>query len=84
LTRFQRARMDSIPASHNRRLLDVKEAAAYLSVSERFVRRLIFEGRIAVHRLGRHVRLSQRDLNAFIERAREPAHPETPRGRRRP
>jgi excisionase family DNA binding protein len=84
VARSERARAGSNPASSSDRLLTVEQAAAALNVSPRFIRRLIFERRIAVHRLGRHVRLSQRDLSAFIERAREPAHPETPRGRRRP
>jgi excisionase family DNA binding protein len=32
----------------------------------RFVRRLVFERRIAYVKLGRHVRIASRDLEAFI------------------
>jgi excisionase family DNA binding protein len=55
------------------RLLTVEEAADYLSVSIRFVRRIIHERRIAVVRLGRHVRLAEPDLKAFVVAGREPA-----------
>jgi excisionase family DNA binding protein len=34
----------------------VPETAVYLNASERFVRRLIAERRIAFHHVGRHVR----------------------------
>jgi excisionase family DNA binding protein len=34
----------------------VPETAVYLNTSERFVRRLIAERRIAFHHVGRHVR----------------------------
>lgn len=54
--------------------LNVPETAAYLNTSERFVRRLIEERRIAFHRLGRHVRLTRTDLDSFIAAGRvEPA-----------
>jgi excisionase family DNA binding protein len=43
-------------------LFTVEEAAKLLNVSVRFVRRLVAERRIAVVRLGRHVRLAQADL----------------------
>jgi excisionase family DNA binding protein len=48
------------------RLLTVAEASDYLNVSQRFIRRLISERRTPVVRLGRHVRLAQADLDAFI------------------
>lgn len=51
-------------------LLTVGEAAAALNVSVRFIRRLIDERRIAVHRLGRHVRLSARDIDNFVAASR--------------
>jgi excisionase family DNA binding protein len=54
-------------------LLTVDEAAAYLNVTVRFVRRIIAERRIGVHRLGRHVRLSTEDLDAFVLAGRSPA-----------
>lgn len=50
--------------------LTVLETAEYLNTSERFVRRLIAERRIAFHRVGRHVRLAVADLEAFVQAGR--------------
>jgi excisionase family DNA binding protein len=50
--------------------LTVAEAAAHLNTSVRFVRRLITERRIAFHHVGRHVRLSVVDLDAFVQAGR--------------
>lgn len=55
------------------RLLTVEQAAELLAVSPRFVRRLIFERRVPVHRLGRHVRLAEDDLVDLIEAGRTEA-----------
>ena len=52
------------------RLLTVEEAADRLGTSGRFVRRLVFERRIAYTKLGRHVRIAPRDLDAFIRAGR--------------
>jgi excisionase family DNA binding protein len=52
------------------RLLTVEEAADRLGTSVRFVRRLVFERRIAYVKLGRHVRIAARDLDAFIRAGR--------------
>jgi excisionase family DNA binding protein len=52
------------------RLLTVEEAAERLGTSMRFVRRLVFERRIAYVKLGRHVRIAARDLDAFITASR--------------
>ena len=49
-----------------KRYLTVGEAADYLNTSQRFVRRLIAERRIAFHHVGRHVRLAVADLDAFL------------------
>lgn len=51
-------------------LLTIPEVAEQLKVGERFVRRLIFERRIAFHKIGRHVRISQADLDAFKRASR--------------
>ena len=51
-------------------LLSVEQAAERLGTSVRFVRRLVFERRIAYVKVGRHVRISSRDLDAFIEAGR--------------
>ncbi len=51
-------------------LLDVNEVARRLGTKPRFVRRLIAERRIEFHRVGRHVRISERALAEFIEAGR--------------
>lgn len=48
------------------RLLTVAQVAERLNTSERFPRRLIEERRIAFVRIGRHVRIPERELEAFI------------------
>jgi excisionase family DNA binding protein len=45
----------------------VSESADYLNTSVRFVRRLIAERRITFYKIGRHVRLKQEDLEAFVQ-----------------
>jgi len=57
------------------KLLTVEEAAERLGTSVRFVRRLVFERRIAYVKLGRHVRIAVSDLNAFIAAGRVDAGP---------
>ena len=52
------------------RLLTVDEAAARLGTSTRFIRRLIAERRIAYTKLGRHVRITAHDLDAFVASGR--------------
>ena len=51
-------------------LLDVQEAADYLHVPVRFIRRLIAERRIAFHKCGRYVRFQRSDLDAFLTAGR--------------
>jgi excisionase family DNA binding protein len=51
-------------------LYTVAQAAERLNTSARFVRRLIADRRIAFVRLGRHVRLAEEDVAAFIEAGR--------------
>jgi excisionase family DNA binding protein len=52
------------------KLLTVEEAAERLGTSVRFVRRLIFERRIAYTKLGRHVRIAATDLDALVAAGR--------------
>ena len=52
------------------RLLTVEQAADRLGTSARFVRRLIFERRVAYVKVGRHVRIATHDLDAFISAGR--------------
>lgn len=49
------------------RVIGVDDAAAYLSVPVRFIRRLVAEKRIRYYKVGKYVRFEIRDLDAFIE-----------------
>jgi excisionase family DNA binding protein len=51
-------------------LLTVEQAAERLGTGPRFIRRLIAERRIDYHKLGRHVRISEDTLAAFIKAGR--------------
>lgn len=59
-------------------LLTVEAAAERMSTSVRFVRRLIAERRIEFVKVGRHVRISESALAAFIADGR--VQPMTPPG----
>ena len=54
-------------------MLTVQQVAERLNTEPRFVRRLIAERRIEFHKLGRHVRISEPALAAFIKSGRVPA-----------
>ena len=58
------------------RLLNVKEVAAFLHVAEVTVRRMTARGDLPCYRVGnRHERRFRlRDLEAYLERRREPSH----------
>ena len=57
-------------------LLDVAGAAAYLGVTEPFMRRLVLERRVRYFKLGKFVRFRATDLDAFVEAGRhEPVAP---------
>jgi excisionase family DNA binding protein len=47
-------------------LLSVEEVATELGTPVRFVRRLVHERRIRFHKIGKYVRISRSDLEAFI------------------
>ncbi|MCX5313150.1 excisionase family DNA-binding protein [Streptomyces sp. NBC_00154] len=49
------------------RLLTVGQVAELLGTTVRFPRRLIEEHRIEYVKIGRHVRISERAVSAFIE-----------------
>ena len=51
-------------------ILTIEQAAARINMSERYVRRLVAERRIPFHKVGRHVRLKLRDVDAFIDAGR--------------
>jgi len=60
-------------------LLTIDEAAERIRMSTRHVRRLIADGQIAYHRLGRAIRLHGADLDAYIASGRiDPIHDEAP------
>jgi excisionase family DNA binding protein len=63
-------------------LLSVEQAAERLGTSVRFVRRLVFQRRIAYVKVGRHVRIAARDLDAFIAASRVDAGELPPAARR--
>lgn len=48
------------------KLLKIYEAATRLSVSSRFVYRLVDEGKIASYRIGSAVRISEEDLDIYL------------------
>lgn len=52
------------------RLLSVDQSAERLGTTVRFVRRLIAERRIPFYRVGRHIRIADSDLTAFLAAGR--------------
>jgi excisionase family DNA binding protein len=54
-------------------LLTVDQVAERLGTTVRFVRRLIAERRIPYHKVGRHVRIAEADLDAYISTCRREA-----------
>ena len=55
-------------------LLTVEQAAERLGTSTRFIRRLRAERRVAVVKLGKHIRIDSNDLDAYVTASRqEPA-----------
>jgi excisionase family DNA binding protein len=53
-------------------LYTIPGVAASLKVSPKTVRRWIDRGDLAVHRLGRRIRISDADLAAFLAARRQP------------
>ena len=51
-------------------LLTIEDVADRLAVSTRTVRRLIEAGELAVHRIGRAVRIAEADLQSYLRRVR--------------
>lgn len=51
----------------NPRVIGIEDAAVYLSVPVRFVRRLVFERRIRFYKVGKYVRFEKADLDAFLD-----------------
>jgi len=51
--------------------LTIDQVATKVSVSSRSVRRWVQTGALAVHRIGRTVRIAPPDLSAFLARCRQ-------------
>jgi excisionase family DNA binding protein len=51
--------------------LTVKEAAAYLSVSEKTIRRMLVDGRLTPIRVGRTVRIDRDEVKKYNEADRK-------------
>jgi excisionase family DNA binding protein len=69
------------PAPGQARPLTLPEAATYLNVTERYMRRLVTERRIPYFKVGRLLRFSTEDLDDFLEASRietGEAHPLLP------
>jgi excisionase family DNA binding protein len=56
-------------------LLTVDQAAERLGTTPRFLRRLRTERRIAVVKLGKHIRIDSNDLDAYIAASRQEPGP---------
>jgi len=55
------------PRRDHSQLLDVPAVARRLDVSEKTVRRLIVRGELRAHRIGRLIRISEDELDRFLE-----------------
>jgi excisionase family DNA binding protein len=69
------SRTFSVTAPHSgiSQLLKIEEAADRLRVSVRNIRHQIYRRKIPIVKIGRLVRIDERDLQDFIERGRIPA-----------
>ena len=72
------ARVKSNPSTSatvsHRSPLDLVEAASYLNVNERYIRRLVAERRVRYLKVGRLLRFRVEDLETFLDSCRvEPA-----------
>ncbi len=54
-------------------MLTVDQAAERVGTTARFIRRLRAERRIAVIKLGKHIRIDSHDLDAYITASRQEA-----------
>jgi excisionase family DNA binding protein len=50
--------------------LSTREAARQLGITPRTLYRLIDDGQVAAHKIGRVIRLKQSDVDDFVERSR--------------
>lgn len=55
------------------KLLTIEEAAEYLSITPRMIRRLLEQKKLPVYRIGKHIRFAEADLEIFINSVRTEA-----------
>ncbi|MGB7236969.1 MAG: helix-turn-helix domain-containing protein [Rhodococcus sp. (in: high G+C Gram-positive bacteria)] len=53
-----------------KRLLDIDDAADYLNVNPRFIRRLIAQRRVNYLKIGKFVRFDQDELDEWVQQRR--------------
>lgn len=58
------------PAPRAIAMLTIADVADELHLSEKTIHRRIKEGALRVHRLGRAIRITREDLNAFVQHHR--------------
>lgn len=56
--------------------LSISEAADYLNTTQRWLRRAVFERRVAYHKLGRLLRFDPDDLDRYLEANRVEPQPD--------
>jgi excisionase family DNA binding protein len=69
----ERPRRSATPSASSGDLLSVEQAAAYLNITDHFVRRLIRERRIPFLKVGRLVRLRRADIDTYLAARAIPA-----------
>jgi excisionase family DNA binding protein len=61
----------SVLSSPSQPLLDLGTVASRLGVSLKTVRRMVERGELAVHRIGRLLRVSEMDLHSYVTAQRQ-------------
>jgi excisionase family DNA binding protein len=64
------ARVDGRSLPTSALLLDIAQAAEYLGVTPRFVRALVQQRRVVHYKVGKFVRFTTADLDAFVQAGR--------------
>lgn len=59
---------DPVPGPAGALYLTTEQAATYLNVKPRFIRRLVEDGRVTVTKVGRFNRFTRADLDAVVDR----------------
>ncbi|MTA14197.1 MAG: excisionase family DNA-binding protein [Actinobacteria bacterium] len=58
------------PVKHHPVLLSISDAAVHLGVTERYIRRLVYERRVPFYKVGRLVRFREAELDQWLEASR--------------